>query len=257
MEFPVPGRDQVPAIVARIEGRLGRAPGRSPATAIPSAFRWYRGRSSPTSPPTPHRLPRTARRTMTSPLEPSPSGDAAAVLAVQVAALRGQVRLIFARLDMAGITGDLNLADQFAELARAVTQALDSPPRGPLPLTGSASTPPATPAGVYGTPAVGRRHLAPRIRRLPAARLLGRRPHAIWELSTLAAEWHRTYSGNRPGLDRALDSTTGGSPAPCAESATSPAGATPNAPGGQRRRQPTDSRPSLSSRRRLRKGPAP
>ena len=26
MEFPVPGRDQVPAIVARIEGRLGRAP---------------------------------------------------------------------------------------------------------------------------------------------------------------------------------------------------------------------------------------
>ena len=84
---------------------------------------------------------------MTSPLEPSPSGDAAAVLAVQVAALRGQVRLIFARLDMAGITRDLNLADQFAELARAVTQALDSPPRGPLPLTGSASTPPATPAG--------------------------------------------------------------------------------------------------------------
>ena len=26
LEFPVPGRDQVPAIVARIEGRLGRAP---------------------------------------------------------------------------------------------------------------------------------------------------------------------------------------------------------------------------------------
>ena len=68
---------------------------------------------------------------MTSPLEPSPSGDAAAALAVQVAALRGQVRLIFARLDMPGITGDLNLAGQFAELARAVTQALDSPPRGP------------------------------------------------------------------------------------------------------------------------------
>lgn len=67
---------------------------------------------------------------MTSPLEPSPSGDAAA-LAVQVAALRGQVRLIFARLDMAGITGDINLADQFAELARAVTQAPDSPPCGP------------------------------------------------------------------------------------------------------------------------------
>ena len=52
---------------------------------------------------------------------------------------------------------------------------------------------------------MGRRHLAPRIRRLPAARLLGRRPHAIWELSTLAAEWHRTYSGSRPDLARALE----------------------------------------------------
>ena len=30
-------------------------------------------------------------------------------------------------------------------------------------------------------------------------------PHAIWELSTLAAEWHRTYSGSRPSLDRALE----------------------------------------------------
>jgi hypothetical protein len=29
--------------------------------------------------------------------------------------------------------------------------------------------------------------------------------HAIWELSTLAAEWHRTYSGQRPDLARALE----------------------------------------------------
>ena len=29
--------------------------------------------------------------------------------------------------------------------------------------------------------------------------------HAIWELSTLAAEWHRTYSGSRPDLARALE----------------------------------------------------
>jgi hypothetical protein len=28
---------------------------------------------------------------------------------------------------------------------------------------------------------------------------------AIWELSTLAAEWHRTYSGTRPDLARALE----------------------------------------------------
>ena len=29
--------------------------------------------------------------------------------------------------------------------------------------------------------------------------------HAIWELSTLAAEWHRTYGGTRPDLARALE----------------------------------------------------
>jgi hypothetical protein len=29
--------------------------------------------------------------------------------------------------------------------------------------------------------------------------------HAIWELSTLAAEWHRIYDGTRPDLARALE----------------------------------------------------
>jgi hypothetical protein len=190
---------------------------------------------------------------MTSPLEPSPSGDAAAVLAVQVAALRGQVRLIFARLDKAGITGDLNLADQFAELARAVTQALDSPPRGP-----------AAPYWIGLDPADHARQLTELRqwtdtvlrREYGGYQLRGCRanhPHAIWELSTPAAEWHSTYSRNQPDLDRALESHDRWLPATCAESATSPAGATPNAPpGGQRRRQPTDSRPSLSSRHRLR-----
>ena len=28
---------------------------------------------------------------------------------------------------------------------------------------------------------------------------------AVWELSTLAAEWHRVYGGKRPDRDRALD----------------------------------------------------
>jgi hypothetical protein len=30
-------------------------------------------------------------------------------------------------------------------------------------------------------------------------------PHAIWELSTLAAEWHRTYNRKHPDLNRALE----------------------------------------------------
>jgi hypothetical protein len=29
--------------------------------------------------------------------------------------------------------------------------------------------------------------------------------HAIWELSTLAAQWHRTYGGTRPDLAMALE----------------------------------------------------
>jgi len=29
--------------------------------------------------------------------------------------------------------------------------------------------------------------------------------HAIWELSTLAAEWHHVYGGTRPDLARALE----------------------------------------------------
>jgi hypothetical protein len=32
-----------------------------------------------------------------------------------------------------------------------------------------------------------------------------RHVHTIWELSTLAAEWHRTYGGTRPDLARALE----------------------------------------------------
>ena len=143
---------------------------------------------------------------MTSPPEPVQAPDPAAALAVQVAALRGQVRLIFARLEQAGLTGDLNLADQIAELARAVTQILDTPPRGP-----------AAPYWIGLDPAQHAAQLAEL--RLWADTVLRREyggyqladcwsnhPHAIWELSTLAAEWHRTYgSSSRPSLDRALE----------------------------------------------------
>jgi hypothetical protein len=143
---------------------------------------------------------------MTSPPDPSQAADsAAAALAVQVAALRGQVRLIFARLDKAGVTGDLNLADRLAELARTVTQTLDSPPRGA-----------AAPYWIGLDPAEHAAQLA-ELRQwtdtvlhreyggYQLAACWANHPHAIWELSTLAAEWHRTYSSNRPSLDRALE----------------------------------------------------
>jgi hypothetical protein len=142
---------------------------------------------------------------MTSPPEPSQAPEATAALAVQVAAVRGQVRAIFARLDRAGLTGDLNLADQFAELARTVTEALDSPPHGPAAPTWTG----LEPAGYAGQLAELTQWADTVLRReyggytLPACWANHR--HAIWELSTLAAEWHRTYSSKRPDLDQALE----------------------------------------------------
>jgi hypothetical protein len=143
---------------------------------------------------------------MTSPPEPSPPGDTAtAALAAQVAALRGQVRLIFARLDKAGLTEDLNLADRLAELARTVTQALDTPPRGPAAPCWIGLSPQDHAARLTAL-----RQWADTILRreyggyqLPGC--WANHPHAIWELSTLAAEWHRTYSRKQPSLDRALE----------------------------------------------------
>jgi hypothetical protein len=142
---------------------------------------------------------------MTSPPDSPPPGEAVAHLAVQVAALRGQVRLIFARLDKAGLTGDLNLADRLAELARTVTKALEAPPRSP--------------AAPYWIGLEPHSHAAQLVELRKWADTVLRReyggyqlcdcwanhPHAIWELSTLAAEWHRTYDRQHPDLDRALE----------------------------------------------------
>ena len=72
---------------------------------------------------------------MTSPQsEPSAQalGESLAALAVQVAALRGQIAQINQRLDRAGLRGDLDLASRFEDLAQTVADALDAAaPRGP------------------------------------------------------------------------------------------------------------------------------
>ena len=72
---------------------------------------------------------------MTSPqAEPSAQalGESLAALAVQVAAMRGQVTLINQRLGQAGLRGDLDLGARFEELAQTVAGALDAAaPRGP------------------------------------------------------------------------------------------------------------------------------
>ena len=86
-----------------------------------------------------------------------------------------------------------------------VTEILDSPPRGP-----------AAPCWIGLDPAEHAAQLAELrqwantvLRReyggYQLAACWANHPHAIWELSTLAAEWHRTYSSNQPSLDRALE----------------------------------------------------
>jgi hypothetical protein len=129
-----------------------------------------------------------------------------AALAVQLAALRGQVGMLTRRLDQAGLTGDLDLAARFEELARTVADALDAAsPRGPAApywldldreayaaqlaeLRGWVDTVLRPSYGGYEPRDCWPSHI-----------------HVIWELSTLAAEWHRTYGGQRRDLPRALE----------------------------------------------------
>ena len=120
--------------------------------------------------------------------------------------LRGQVHAINTRLDQAGLRADLNLAARFEELAHTVADTLDTAaPRGPAApywiglnpdtynarltdLRGWADTVLRQHYGGYELRDCWHRHI-----------------HAVWELSTLAAEWHRTYRGPRPDLARALE----------------------------------------------------
>jgi hypothetical protein len=142
---------------------------------------------------------------MTHPPEPPPAADAVAALAAQVASLRGQVRAIFARLDCAGLTDDRNLATEIRDLADIVTQALDDYPNGPAAPYWIGLSPED-----YAARLAELRQWADTILRreyggyqLPAC--WASHPHAIWELSTLAAEWHRTYNRKHPDLNRALE----------------------------------------------------
>jgi hypothetical protein len=146
---------------------------------------------------------------MTSPqAEPGAQAldESLAALAAQVASLRGQVALISQRLDRAGLRGDLDLAARFEELAQTVADALD------------AATPggPAAPCWIgldrqaYTAQLAKLRHWADAVLRqhYGGYELRDCWPshiHAIWELSTLAAEWQRTYGRTRPDLARALE----------------------------------------------------
>jgi hypothetical protein len=131
-------------------------------------------------------------------------GESLAALAVQVADLHGQVRAINERLDQVGLRADPNLAARFDQLAQTVADALEA----------AAPRRPAAPYWIsldrdtYHARLADLRHWADTVLRqhygayeLPDC--WPRHIHAVWELSTLAAEWHHTYAGTRPDLARA------------------------------------------------------
>jgi hypothetical protein len=146
---------------------------------------------------------------MTSPQAEPPAqalGESLAALAVQVAALRGQIAMINQRLDQAGLRGDLDLAARFEELARTVTNALEAAaPRGPaapcwIGLDRQAFDAQLAELRQWADTVLRRHYGGYELRDC-----WSRHIHAIWELSTLAAAWHHAYGGQRPDLARALE----------------------------------------------------
>ena len=147
--------------------------------------------------------------TAVPPGEPSPRalGESLAALAVQVADLCGQVRDINERLDQAGVRADLDLAARFEDLAQTVADALEAAaPRGP-----------AAPYWIgldrdtYHARLADLRRWADTVLRqhyggYELADCWPSHIHAVWELSTLAAEWHRQppRPGPGPGVLRPL-----------------------------------------------------
>ena len=132
--------------------------------------------------------------------------ESLAALAAQLADLRGQVAQVNQRLDRAGLRGDLNLVARFEELARTVADTLDAAaPRGPAAPSWLGLDREAYLAELaklrHWTDTVLRQHYSGyELRDCWPSHI-----HAIWELSTLTAEWHRTYGGRRPDLARALE----------------------------------------------------
>jgi hypothetical protein len=137
---------------------------------------------------------------------PGALGESLAALAVQVAALRGQVAMINTRLDHAGLDADLNLAARFEDLAQTVAGALDiASPRGPaapywIGLDRDTYATQLTELRRWADIVLGQHYGGYELREC-----WPRHIHAIWELSTLAAEWHRTYGGGRTELALALE----------------------------------------------------
>ena len=142
------------------------------------------------------------------PAEPSARalGESLTAMATQLADLRGQVHALNERLDQARLRSGLNLAARFEDLAQTITGTLEA----------AARHGPAAPCwtgldrDIYATQLADLQRwtgtvLRPNYGGYELRDCWPRHTQAIWELSTLAAEWHHTYSTNHPDLARALE----------------------------------------------------
>jgi hypothetical protein len=139
-------------------------------------------------------------------LSPRALGESLAALAAQLADLRGEIRAINTRLDRAGLRADLNLAARLEDLAQTVADALEAAaPRGPaapywIGLDHDTYNARLADLRRWADTVLGQQYGGYELRDC-----WPRHIHAVWDLSTLAAEWHRTYGGIRPDLARALE----------------------------------------------------
>jgi hypothetical protein len=133
--------------------------------------------------------------TAAPPGEPLPRalGESLAALAAQVAALRGQIRAINERLDQAGLHPGLNLAARFEDLAQTVAGTLDaSGPRGPAAPSWIGLDRDTYVARLADLRQWADTVLGPHYGGYDLRDCWPRHIHAVWELSTLAANARRT-----------------------------------------------------------------
>jgi hypothetical protein len=150
---------------------------------------------------------------MTNQPDPSLSGATTAALAAQIAALGGQVAALKTRLDNEVIGKQLvalaeikRLRSKVTELAQAESETRDSDRQhGPAAPYWIGLSPQDHAAQLAELTQWADTILRREFGSYQLAACWANHPHAIWELSTLAAEWHRTYSRKQPSLDRALE----------------------------------------------------
>ena len=152
-----------------------------------------RQRSRPRPPRGP--LPATGR-----PRVSDPRDEGFAALAAQVADLRSVVTKWDARLQTLGLDGSLDLTAELARLAELVSEDIET---STAHRTGS-NTPTRVRRGPGRAGRVGPQRPGAQLRHTRSKACWRNHPSAVWELSTLRAEWERIYNRPSPLLAAAL-----------------------------------------------------